>query len=186
MPKRNGPTRRAMLQGTALAGAAAALPLTGRAQSIPKYGTTKFDYEVVRTEEEWRARLSEREYGILRAGGTELPKSDPKWSDYSAGSYHCRGCELPLYSSDWRAPLSHGWVFFYHADTDAVLTGLDRGNPYRGDAPQMGGDADLDPKRTLIEVHCRRCGSHLGHIVYLDGNLVHCINGTSLGFTGAA
>ncbi len=180
------PTRRALMRGAALAGAGAMLPAAAPARSVPKYGDTDYQYEVTRSDAEWRALLSEHEFNILREGGTEFPKSDPKWDDYSAGTFACRGCDLPLYTSDWRARVGHGWVFFHHALTDAVLTGIDRGNPYASGsgAPAMGGPGN--PKRTLIEVHCRRCGSHLGHVVKIDDDLLHCINGTSLGFTASA
>lgn len=178
-------TRRALLQGVAVVGASALLPAAANAQSMPKYGDTAYSYEIVRSEDEWRALLNDKEYEILREGGTEFPTSDPKWNDYTPGEYACRGCDLPLYSSDWRSPIELGWVFFYHAHADAVLTGIDRGDPYGGgDAPQMGGPAN--PKRTLIETHCRRCGSHLGHVVQVEDELVHCINGASLTFTAAA
>lgn len=178
----NGPTRRALLRGAALAGIGASLPGSARAQSVPKYGNTAYPYEVTRTEAEWRDLLSEKEYEMLREGGTEFPTSDPKWNDYSAGEFACGGCNLPLYSSEWRAPIELGWLFFYHSHPDAVLTGIDRGNPYGGGNEARMGSPD-NPERTLIETHCRRCGSHLGHIVHIDGELVHCINGASLSFT---
>ena len=179
------PGRRAFLRGTALAGAAAVFaPAGARAQAAPQYGTSDFAYEVVKSESEWRAQLGEDAYKILREGATEFPTTSALWNDYRAGEFFCRGCDLPLYTSNWRAPIEQGWVFFYHAHTDAVLTGVDRGNPYSGRQP----DAEdvFEPRRALIEVHCRRCGGHLGHIVYVEKSLVHCINGQALRFDPAA
>jgi len=163
-------TRRSFLAATALAGAS--LPLAGRARAETAPASAAggdFRYEVQRTEAEWRAMLTEEEYRILREGGTEPPTSHPLWDDYSEGEFHCRGCELPLYSSDWRANIMLGYVFFFHSHPNAVLTSID-GNPYPGG----------EPDDSLVEVHCRRCGSHLGHIISLDDRITHCINGTCL------
>jgi peptide-methionine (R)-S-oxide reductase len=173
------PTRRDILATSALAGAALAL---GRAAQARPPGNldpdAPFQFEVQRSEPEWRARLDEAEFQILREGGTEWPASSPLWNDYRAGEFFCRGCDLHLYGSDWRAPVEQGFVFFYHAHPNAVLTAVEFGNPYLS--------GTRNPKQTLIEVHCRRCGSHLGHIVHTEGKLVHCINGTSLAFTASA
>jgi peptide-methionine (R)-S-oxide reductase len=137
-------------------------------------GTGKdFTYEVTRTEAEWRARLSEEEFRILREGETELPGTSPLADDMRAGDFHCRGCDLQVYDSDWRAPVDKGWVFFAHAVPNSVLTGID------GPQDVYGMDADWP---NLIEAHCRRCGSHLGHILLVEGEVLHCINGTALDF----
>jgi len=69
---------------------------------------------------------------------------------------------LPIYSSSQKVVLSRGWAFFYHSYENATLTGIDRGQ---------------------IEAHCRRCGSHLGHILYVESDILHCINGSALEFT---
>lgn len=70
--------------------------------------------------------------------------------------------------------LDKGWVFFYHAVRDAVLLGIDGAVQEYG---QM-----VSPEFTVTEVHCRRCGSHLGHYVFIAGRMTHCINGTALDF----
>ena len=119
-------------------------------------------YEVQRTDADWRARLSEHEYAILREGGTEPRHSSPLATETRNGTYACKGCELPIYSSSEKIILPQGWVFFHHSYDNAVLTGVDQGH---------------------IEAHCRRCGSHLGHILYVETQVLHCINGTSLIFT---
>jgi len=121
-----------------------------------------FRYEVQRTEAEWRARLSEDEYTILREGGTEPRNSSPLAAETRNGTYACKGCDLPIYSSSQKIILPQGWVFFHHSYENAVLTGIDNGQ---------------------IEAHCRRCGSHLGHILYVQSKIVHCINGSALSFT---
>ena len=134
-------------------------------------------YEVSFTEQEWRARLSEEEFRILREGGTEHKKSSPLWKEKRDGHYTCKGCDLGLYNSDYKVVLNKGWVFFKNCEPDSVLTGNDLVTEYGGFIKK--------PKRTrtFIETHCRRCGSHLGHMLYIKGQILHCINGTSLKFT---
>ena len=171
-------SRRRFLGSTAVGGALAMTGANaGAAKPVSKYGQSPYDYEVTRTEEEWRAMLSEEEYKLLREGATEFPTSSKYWNDYSAGNFHCKGCDLHLYSSDWRARIDQGFVFFFHSQVDAVLPGLDTGSPYDGGSAMGNPD---NPHRTLIEVHCRRCGSHMGHIVHVEEKLVHCINGKAL------
>lgn len=167
------PDRRRFLTRALLAATAWPVALAGRAVARPSRDFT-FDYEVTLTEAQWHGRLSEYEFAILRKGGTEWARSSSLWNDYREGDFLCKGCDLPLYSSEWRVPLDKGWVFFSHSRPTAVMTDIDPGNPYgRRDAE---GTAE-------IEVHCRRCGSHLGHLLTVEGQLVHCINGTSLMFT---
>lgn len=168
-------SRRAFLaSGVALG---AALPFTGAANAAVGDAEGAFRFEIERSEAEWRALLSDAEFEVLRTRGTEWPGSSDLWDDYSAGEYTCRGCDLHLYSSEHRAPIDKGWVFFYHSRPNAVLTGIDVGSPY-----SMNPDDD----RSLIEVHCRRCGSHMGHILRVGNEVVHCINGTSLVFHAKA
>lgn len=133
-----------------------------------------FRFEVTRTEAEWREMLTEDEFSILRKGSTELPNTSPLVEETAEGVFCCRGCDLTLYESVWKVPLDKGWVFFSHSVPRAVLTSID-GEPPTG----MGDDPEIP---AMIEVHCRRCASHLGHIVMVEGQLVHCINGTALTF----
>lgn len=172
---RHTTTRRSFLAATTALGAA--LPFAAAARAAVQDAGGPFRFEIVRSEAEWRAMLSEQEYEILREKGTEWPGSSALWDDYSAGEFTCRGCDLHVYSSRHRAPIDKGWVFFYHAIPQSVLTGIDTASAY-----SMSADDD----RTLIEVHCRRCGSHMGHILRVDAEVVHCINGTSLVFHAAA
>lgn len=162
----------AMVAGAAPASLVAAAPAARAAG-----GADAFAYEVVRTDAEWREMLDETEYGILREGGTERPGSSPLVTESRAGLYRCRGCELPVYESPYKVVLAN-YVFFYAAVPDSLLMGIDTFNPY--------GDGEAaDPADHLIEVHCRRCGSHMGHILKVLDKALHCINGASLTFEPA-
>lgn len=133
-----------------------------------------FQYEVQKSEQDWLHQLGPADYDILRKGGTEVPKSSSFWNQNIAGLYTCKGCALPLYDARWQVVLDKGWVFFNHSQNNAVLTGIDW--------PEGSEMADAFASLTAIEVHCRRCGGHLGHIVQLENQLLHCINGASLLF----
>ena len=150
--------------GSALAGAAiVSLPGTTFAAG----GT----YEVTRTDAEWRKLLSKLEYKVMRKEGTERAGSSPLDKNYAAGIYHCKGCDLPVYSSKTKFDSGTGWPSFWQSLPNAVRTKADR---------------KLFVTRT--EVHCRRCGSHFGHI-FDDGPAPtgkrHCLNGVSLVFKAA-
>lgn len=170
-------TRRDVLRYSAAAGALTVLPGQGRAEAaLDLPPDDPFEFEVQRSEAEWRALLSEHEYRILRDGETEFPTSSELWDDYRAGEFMCRGCNLHVYSSEERAPIEMGFVFFYHSRPNTALTGVDYARVYSGDP---------DDDRTIIEIHCRRCGSHFGHVVRVETEVVHCCNGTSLAFQPA-
>lgn len=128
-------------------------------------------FEVTRTDEEWRAMLSDLEYEVMRNEGTERAGTSPLDKLYDAGMYHCRGCDLALYSSEHKYDSRTGWPSFWQAQENAIDTSEDR---------------KFFMLRT--ECHCRRCGSHLGHI-FDDGpqptGKRHCINGVSLTFKPA-
>lgn len=129
------------------------------------------EFEVTRTDKEWRAMLSDLQYQVMRKEATERAGSSPLDKEYRAGTFICRGCDLPLYSSETKYDSGTGWPSFYQSLPNAVATKSDRKLIY---------------KRT--EVHCRRCGSHLGHI-FDDGpqptGKRHCLNGVSLKFVPA-
>ena len=164
-------TRRDFLAGTAVAAVTLPAATAALAKSTEQAAGGDFQFEIQRTEEEWRALLSKEEYYILRKGGTELPKSSPLWNETRAGGYACRGCELPVYISKWKAPIDKGWVFFSQSEPNSILMGIDGNNPYGKVPPAM------------IEAHCRRCGSHLGHILSVGTATLHCIDGAALLFT---
>ena len=130
----------------------------------PPSAAQGFAYEIKRSDADWRERLTPAEYNILRKGSTE-PRNSHRYTQFSdEGTYTCKGCALPVYASTQKINLDIGWVFFHHAMPDSVLTGID------------------DDR---IEAHCRRCGSHLGHILFVEGDILHCINGTALEFVEA-
>lgn len=166
--------RRTFLRAS-VASAAALGSIAGTAQAADD--GDGFVYEIQRSEDDWRARLAPAEYKILREGDTELPKTSPLWDEARDGIYCCKGCDLTLYDSGWKEPLDIGWAFFKQSRPDSILMGIDGSEPYG----RMGMP---DPNRppALIEAHCRRCGSHLGHILTVKGKTLHCINGAALIF----
>lgn len=166
-------SRRAFL-GTAAATAIAA-PLTATAHTAPP-GSEDITYEVTRTDAEWREMLSENEHRILRENGTEQRFTSPLWEEEAAGHYHCKGCDLTIYDADQKTVRFIGWVFYYHARPNSVLLDIDEWPAQMSESEEMG-----EP-RQVTEVHCRRCGSHLGHMLQVQGDVLHCINGTSLTF----
>ncbi len=162
------PTRRLFLMSSAVASTAFALPARAAKMS------DEFTYEVVRTDAEWRTLLTNEQFNVMREGATELPANGTLWKDYSKGEFFCRGCDLHVYSSEWRVELDKGWIFFAHSQPNAVLMGIDHGENADMD------DMDESGTKALVETHCRRCGSHLGHVVYVEDQIVHCINAASL------
>lgn len=155
--------RRDFITSTAVAAGALALG--------PRAFAATENFEVTRTKAEWRAMLTDLEYKVMRREGTERAGSSPLDKVYDDGTYHCRGCDLALYSSDTKYDSGTGWPSFWKPLNNAVGTKPDR---------------KLLVVRT--EVHCRRCGSHLGH-VFNDGppptGKRHCLNGVSLVFKAA-
>jgi peptide-methionine (R)-S-oxide reductase len=125
-------------------------------------------FEVTKTDAEWRAILTPDQYNILREEGTEPAFSSPLLNEHRAGTFHCAGCDLALYSSKTKFESGTGWPSFWEALPGAVGTKEDHA---------------LFMART--EVHCRRCGGHLGHI-FDDGppptGKRHCTDGLALAF----
>lgn len=156
-------TRRDLLS-TALAGAA--LTLVGG-----RLGAAEGTFEVMRSDSEWRSLLTPDQYYVMRDEGTEKAGSSPLDKTYAPGTYHCRGCDLAVYSAEHKYDSGTGWPSFWQSLPGAVGTKKDR---------------FLLSVRT--EVHCRRCGSHFGHI-FSDGPAPtgkrHCLNGVSLVFKAA-
>jgi len=162
------PTRRHLLTAALAAALLPAIrPTPARAAIAPG------PFEITRTEAEWRALLTETQYAVMREGATERAYTSDLLDETRPGLYHCRGCDLPLYDAATKYDSGTGWPSFRDALPDAIGTMEDR---------QL-----LFIVRT--ECHCRRCGSHLGHI-FDDGpeptGLRHCINGVSLVFRPTA
>ena len=128
-------------------------------------------YEVSHSDVEWRSILTPAQYDVLRQQGTEAPFSSPLLNEHRNGIFACAGCALPLFSSKTKFDSGTGWPSFYAPLPNAVLT---------------SDDNSFGMERT--EVHCRRCGSHLGH-VFPDGppptGLRYCMNGVALTFIPA-
>ena len=128
-------------------------------------------FEVTLTEAEWRAKLTPEQYAVLREEDTERAGSSPLDHEKRVGTFHCAGCDLPLYASAAKFDSGTGWPSFFEPLPNAIGTKDDSG---------------LFGSRT--EVHCRRCGGHLGH-VFTDGpqptGLRYCMNGVALKFKAA-
>ncbi len=180
MPPTN-PQRRAFLKtATAISATAAFGSAATYASANPSAGSPGFEYEVTRSLPEWIRHLTQAEFEVMRLSQTEQPKSSPLWEETREGTYFCKGCELPLYENTFKEVLDIGWVFFRHSLTNAILTGID-------DGPRPGAEDNMIPEgqNAVMEVHCRRCGSHLGHLVSINGRPMHCINGIALRFEPA-
>ena len=127
-----------------------------------------FGYEVTKSDAEWKKLLSPAAYNVLRHQDTEAPFTSPLNDEHRKGIFACAGCGLDLYSSDTKFDSGTGWPSFYRPLPNAVQTSKDH---------------SLFMERT--EVHCRRCGGHLGH-VFDDGprptGLRYCMNGVAMVF----
>ncbi len=159
--------RDVLLGGAGLIGIAAAL--MEFLPSVSKAGSETF--EVVKSEAEWKRTLDPDQFRVLRQEATERPFSSPLNDEHRRGAFHCAGCDLPLFSSDTKFDSHTGWPSFYAPIEDAV---------------RLKSDFSLLMRRE--EVHCRRCGGHLGH-VFNDGppptGQRYCMNGVALRFVPA-
>ncbi|WP_344708347.1 peptide-methionine (R)-S-oxide reductase MsrB [Sphingomonas humi] len=158
-------TKRGFLGGslTALGGLLAGCGSSG--------AEAKETFEVTKSEAEWRRTLSPAAFAVLRKADTERPRSSPLEKEHRRGIFACAGCALPLYRSEAKFESGTGWPSFTQPIANAVRTRPDGIGPF---------------KRT--EVHCRRCGGHLGH-VFDDGppptGKRYCMNGAAMVFRAA-
>ena len=162
--------RRQVLWGGVSVAAIGAVAWTMRPVTQPAVAAGS--YEVTMTDAQWQAKLTPAAYNVLRQGGTEYPGSSPLLNEHRVGIFSCAGCDLPLFDSKTKFDSGTGWPSFYQPLPNAVL---------QSDDTSMGMD------RT--EVHCRRCGGHLGH-VFDDGppptGLRYCMDGVALTFKPAS
>ncbi len=164
-------TRRTLLGlgGTLAAAGLFGLGACGRA--APLAPATRGDFEVMRSDAQWRQQLSPAQYAVLRGQGTERAFSSPLNNEHRRGTFHCAGCALALFSSATKFDSGTGWPSFW-----APLHGA------------VGEDRDTTFGMLRVAVHCRRCGGHLGH-VFEDGprptGLRYCMNGIALDFIAA-
>ena len=128
-------------------------------------------YPVRLTPAQWRARLAPAAYAVLREEQTEAPETSPLLGEHRRGRFTCAGCDQALYSSATKFDSGTGWPSFYAALPHAIAT-----------------RQDLSMIIPRTEVHCSRCGGHLGH-VFDDGpkptGLRYCMNGVAMKFQSA-
>ncbi len=129
-------------------------------------------FEIEKTVAEWQRILTPEQFYVLRNHGTERPGTSPLNHEKRPGIYHCAGCDLALFDASTKYNSGTGWPSFFDHLPDAIRTSIDR---------------SFFSVRT--EVHCRRCGGHLGH-VFEDGppptGLRYCMNGVALIFKPAS
>lgn len=160
------------LAGIGLVAAAASLRAGNSHADEETMTTTTESFEITKTPEEWRKILTPEQYYVLREHGTERAGTSPLDKTYADGVYECAACDLPLFSSKAKFDSGTGWPSFYEPLENAIGTSVDKGF-----------------FTTRTEVHCRRCGGHLGH-VFPDGppptGLRYCMNGVALKFVPKA
>jgi peptide-methionine (R)-S-oxide reductase len=130
---------------------------------------SKMEEKVVKTEEEWKKILSEEAFQVLRKKGTERAFTGKYHNNKEKGIYVCAGCGNELFTSDTKFDSGTGWPSFYQPISEE----------------KIGTEIDRKFFMTRTEVHCAKCGGHLGH-VFTDGpnptGLRYCINSVSLDF----
>jgi peptide-methionine (R)-S-oxide reductase len=129
-------------------------------------------YPVAKSDEQWRRELTPAQYAVLRGHGTERAGTSPLDKEYRKGTFLCAGCDEALFPSTTKFDSGTGWPSFYA--------------PLSQDA--VGTTTDRKFFMTRTEVHCAKCGGHLGH-VFEDGpaptGLRYCMNGVSMKFKPA-
>ena len=152
-----------------LTGASAASIILFGCSAAPAQPPEKF--EVTMSDADWRKKLGPAAYEVLRHENTETPFTSPLNNEHRAGIFSCKGCALPAFSSKTKFESGTGWPSFWAPLPNAVRTRV---------------DSTLGMART--EVHCRRCGGHLGH-VFDDGpkptGKRYCMNGVAMTFKAA-
>lgn len=164
-------TRRKLLGMGGMAAAASLFGLSGCGRAAPVAAAPAGNFEVMRSDAQWRQQLTPAQYAVLRGKGTERAFSSPLNKEHRRGTFHCAGCALALFSSATKFDSGTGWPSFW-----APLHGA------------VGEERDTTFGMLRVAVHCRRCGGHLGH-VFNDGprptGLRYCMNGVAMNFVAA-
>ncbi len=167
MTQRAFPKRALLMGGAALIGGGITMGWFG-GQSKTASSSQSRAFAVARTEDEWKRMLTAEQFHVLRRHGTERAGTSPLDKEKRAGTFVCAGCDLPLFQSAAKFDSRTGWPSFFQPIDGAA-----------GESP----DNTLFMSRT--EVHCSRCGGHLGH-VFNDGpqptGLRYCMNGVAMKF----
>lgn len=160
-------TKRTLLGAGAAIGALGVLGPRAREANAKPAG----EFEVAYSEADWRARLTPAQFRVLREAGTERPYTSPLNDEHRRGRFSCAGCDKPLFASETKFDSGTGWPSFWAPLDKAV---------------GQGRDSSHGMERQ--EVHCARCGGHLGH-VFDDGpkptGLRYCMNGVAMTFQPA-
>jgi len=134
----------------------------------PLFAAARKTFVVSHSEEEWRKLLTAEQFSILREEGTERPGSSALLNEHRKGTFSCAGCSQALFASDTKFESGTGWPSFWAPLDNAV-----------------GTTEDTSHGMVRVEVHCSRCGGHLGH-VFNDGprptGLRYCMNGFAMTF----
>jgi peptide-methionine (R)-S-oxide reductase len=143
----------------------------GPAPAPPKGNNTVIE-KIVKTDEEWKKILTPEQFNVLRKEGTERAFTSPLNNIHQKGTFVCAACGLTLFSADQKFESGTGWPSFW-----API-----------DPTHIGTSTDRSFFQVRTEVHCARCGGHLGH-VFPDGpkptGLRYCMNGVSMKFEPA-
>ncbi|MEG3440217.1 peptide-methionine (R)-S-oxide reductase MsrB [Pannus brasiliensis CCIBt3594] len=160
--------KRSFLRASAAASVTIGLSNYFSRRNTEDMATANSDFEITKTDREWQTLLTPEQFRVLRQHGTERAGTSPLDKQYGKGTYVCAGCELPLFFSETKYNSGTGWPSFYAPIEGAIGTSIDR-----------------SLFMTRVEVHCSRCGGHLGH-VFKDGpkptGQRYCMNGAALKF----
>lgn len=161
-----------MINRRALVGSAGILAVSSGVLGYRAFAATPGRFQVSYSEAEWKKRLTPQQFAVLRKEATERPYTSPLNNEKRPGTFVCAGCALPLYSSKTKYDSHTGWPSFWQPLSGAIGTTT---------------DWKIGVPRT--EVHCRRCGGHLGH-VFDDGpkptGKRYCMNGSAMRFVPLA
>lgn len=162
--------KRYFLQASAVIVGAALLPHYINRRSVTM-ATSNTKFEITKSDAEWQTILTPEQFRVLRKHGTERAFTSPLDKEYAQGTFACAGCELPVFTSETKFNSGTGWPSFFQPIEGAIAVTVDKSF-----------------FMTRTEVHCSRCGGHLGH-VFDDGPAPtgkrYCMNGVALKFISA-